>query len=178
MMYFAYGANLNQAAMRHRCPAAVALRPFYLQDYRLTFSGVATIQPALGQQVPGALWNITDACEQALDQFEGYPSLYRKQYITVDHMTIMFYRMNSEEPWEPSQGYLDTIAQGYRDFGLDLADLDMAVRETQREAYEHDLQSLQYPTHHDHGEHDPAMAVDVYHESGHDLRWLRHGWRS
>jgi gamma-glutamylcyclotransferase len=126
-LYFAYGANLNHAGMSWRCPQAVAIEPFYLMDYRLAFSGVATIQPAPGQRVPGALWAITEECEKALDQFEGYPTMYRKEIITVDGMEIMFYRMNSEEPWEPADSYLAIIAEGYCDFGLPLEDLERAV---------------------------------------------------
>ena len=80
-LYFAYGANLNIENMAQRCPSAVAIEPFYLHDYRLMFSGVATIEPALNARVPGALWAITEACEKSLDVFEGYPWLYRKQDI-------------------------------------------------------------------------------------------------
>ena len=138
-LYFAYGANLNQQGMRWRCPDAVAVMPFYLKDYRLAFSGVATIQPAPGQQVAGALWAITEECEQALDVFEGYPTMYRKETIRVDGMDIMFYRMNSEEPWEPSDSYLAIIAEGYGDFGLPLEDLEQAVLVNQLESDEHYL---------------------------------------
>jgi len=129
-LYFAYGANLNHEGMRLRCPQAQPIRPLYLRNYRLAFSGVATIQPSLGDQVAGALWAITDECEQSLDIFEGYPTMYRKEIIEVDGQPVMFYRMNSEEPWPPSTGYLEIIAQGYRDFGLPLADLEQAVAAT------------------------------------------------
>jgi gamma-glutamylcyclotransferase (GGCT)/AIG2-like uncharacterized protein YtfP len=135
-LYFAYGANLSHQGMRWRCPAAVAVMPFYLKDYRLAFSGVATIQPALGQQVAGALWAITEECERALDVFEGFPTMYRKETIRVDGMEVMFYRMNSEDPWEPSDSYLAIITEGYRDFGLPLEDLEQAVLVNQLESGE------------------------------------------
>jgi gamma-glutamylcyclotransferase len=132
-LYFAYGANLNQQSMKHRCPDATALKSFYLPNYRLIFSGVASIQPSPGDRVPGALWAITEKCERSLDCFEGYPNLYRKEFANINDMHMMFYRMNSEEPWPPSQGYLNTIAQGYRDFELPLGDLDLAVSGIQKE---------------------------------------------
>jgi len=129
-LYFAYGANLNQANMAWRCADAVAVQPFYLQDWRLAFSGVATVQPSRGDRVPGALWAISDLDEAALDCFEGWPSLYRKQTMRQDNLEFMLYVMNSDSPQEPSVGYAISIAQGYQDWGLNLADLDCAVQRT------------------------------------------------
>ena len=134
-LYFAYGANLNQDNMAWRCPDAVTVQPFYLLDWRLAFSSVATIQPCQGDRVPGALWAISDQDEQALDVFEGWPSLYRKETIQQDDLAFMVYVMNSDQPAEPSGGYVATIAQGYQDWGLDLADLDHAVQTTITEQF-------------------------------------------
>lgn len=129
-LYFAYGANLNRDNMAWRCPDAVTVQPFYLLDWRLAFSGVATIQPRPGDRVPGALWAISDADEQALDIFEGWPSLYRKETVRQDSIDFMVYVMNSDPPAEPSGGYVATIAQGYQDWGLDLGCLDRAIQTT------------------------------------------------
>lgn len=136
-LYFAYGANLNTRGMQYRCPDAVKVKPFYLKGWRLSFSGVATIQPSHGDHVPGALWELTQKCEKSLDIFEGWPTLYRKEIIKLDGMEFMVYIMNHDTPYEPSPGYLMTIANGYQDWGLDLADLTEAVLTTQEEA--HDL---------------------------------------
>ena len=141
-LYFAYGANLNIANMAQRCPSAVAIEPFYLHDYRLMFSGVATIEPAEGARVPGALWAITEACDV----------------------------MNSAAPDEPGASYLETIAQGYEDFGLGLDDLWAAVQHTK------EMQDdMQWSTHTGSPLRDCAtdLADHVYLEPGHDLRWLR-----
>jgi hypothetical protein len=135
-LYFAYGANLNRDNMAWRCPDAVAVQPFYLMDWRLAFSSVATIQPSVGERAPGALWAISDRDEQALDVFEGWPSLYRKERIGQDGLEFMVYIMNSDRPSEPSGGYVATIAQGYQDWGLDLSDLDHAVQCTIQEQYQ------------------------------------------
>lgn len=132
-LYLAYGANLNQANMAWRCADAVAVQPFYLLDWRLAFSGVATVQPSKGDRVPGALWAISDQDEAALDRFEAWPSLYRKQTLRQDNLEFMLYVMNSDSPQEPSAGYVLTIAQGYQDWGLDLADLHCAVQRTIQE---------------------------------------------
>lgn len=168
-LYFAYGANLNKSNMSLRCPDAVQVQPWYLQDYRLSFSGVATIQPRLHSRVPGALWAISEQDEAALDVFEGYPTLYRKEIIGQDGLEFMVYVMNSDEPWEPSVSYLSTIAEGYGDWSLPLEDLWASVRQTTLET-NYDMQWS--PTH---GTGlDPSDEELVSLESGHDLRWIRH----
>ena len=35
-------------------------------------------------QVAMGLWEISDACEKALDIYEGFPHLYRKLYFDID----------------------------------------------------------------------------------------------
>lgn len=167
-LYFAYGANLNIENMRVRCPDAVAIQPLHLQGYRLAFSGVATILPEEHSQVPGALWAISHTDEQALDQFEGWPYLYRKETIQQDGIEFMVYVMNSTLAGEPTHGYVETIAEGYHDWGLCQEDLDTALVRTLWEI-EYDMHSstahgLGMGTH---------MEQLVGGQSGHDLRWLR-----
>lgn len=132
-LYFAYGANLNLDGMAYRCPKAQPVRSFYLRGWELGFSGVATVRPKKGSQVPGALWKITKECEASLDMFEGWPNLYSKKTIKIGKDEIMFYVMNHDAPAEPQVGYLMTIAEGYEDWNLDLRDLWESVRNTQHE---------------------------------------------
>ena len=82
-LYFAYGANLNVEHMEYRCPKAKPICTMNLPEWRLVFRNVADIEPAKGQSVSGLLWTITDDCEKALDIFEGYPHLYRKEYFMI-----------------------------------------------------------------------------------------------
>ena len=168
-LYFAYGANLNIANMAQRCPGAVAIQPWHLDDYRLMFSGVATIKPELNARVPGALWAITEACEKSLDVFEGHPWLYRKQEIIIDGMPIMFYVMNTVIPEEPGMSYLETIAQGYEDFGLDLDDLWAAVQHTKeiQDDMHGSTRTGSAP-----GDCATDLEDHVYLEPGHDVRWF------
>ena len=165
MIYFAYGANLNLQGMQYRCPRATRLMPYTLRDWRLSFSGVATIQPSPGDSVDGALWEITPECEKSLDLFEGYPTLYRKQIIKTDEGEIMFYVMNHDYPSEPSVGYLMTIAEGYQDWGLPLENLFNAVKTTQEEQYD-----LQWSTRSQRGKNDRDHEDLVRMEPGHGLR--------
>lgn len=170
-LYFAYGANLNIKNMAHRCPDAVALQPLYLEGYRLAFSGVATILPDADHKVPGALWAISDQDEEALDHFEGFPTLYRKETIEQDGLQFMVYVMNASQPWEPSQSYVDTITEGYGDWGLSVEDLDLAVQRTLWEIdYDMQRSASTWPRLGD------LLEERVRIPAGHDLRRVRHEW--
>lgn len=125
-LYFAYGANLNRDSMSRRCPAAVPVSRFHLHSHRLVFSGVATILPDENSRVPGALWLLTPACEQSLDQFEGWPYLYRKEVMHQEGREFMVYVMNHAVVSPPSVSYFDTIQQGYGDWQLDTGELEAA----------------------------------------------------
>ncbi len=139
--YLAYGSNLNVRQMAMRCPMAKPVGKVVLEGYELLFRGgygsaVATIEPRAESRVQGALWLITAQDEVALDCYEGFPSLYRKEMVTVrlgrQRMMVMAYVMNDGYPIAlPGGGYLHTIRDGYRDFGLDAAVLDVAVKEAQ-----------------------------------------------
>ena len=111
-LYFAYGANLNLEGMRFRCPEARPIGTLMLDGWRLAFSGVATIRPEPGAQVPGALWSLTQECEDNLDVFEGFPYLYTKIHLTQGDQNFMVYVMNDDPPAPPSRSYFETIAQG------------------------------------------------------------------
>lgn len=140
MLYFAYGSNLNVERMKGRCPRAIPLGNFYLRDARLVFRGVADCIYLPGAVCPGGLWSITEECEEALDRYEGFkkssPSsgLYYKEIVEICNADgevsaeLMIYRMNSSGIFPPSQLYLDTIAQGYRDFRLPIKRLKTAVK--------------------------------------------------
>ena len=133
-LYSAYGANLNLAEMKFRCPDARPVKRLILQNWELGFSGVATIRPRPGSHVHGALWQLTKACEDSLDVFEGNPSLYRKIWLEQGGIEFMAYVMNRTDPRRPSQGYLDTITEGYRDWRLPVANL-LATAHATKDTY-------------------------------------------
>jgi gamma-glutamylcyclotransferase (GGCT)/AIG2-like uncharacterized protein YtfP len=132
-LYFAYGANLNLEGMRFRCPGARPVSTFLLHDWQLAFSGVATIQPRPGAQVPGALWEITQECEDNLDVFEGFPYLYSKIHLSQSNREFMAYVMNDDPPAPPSRSYFNTILEGYRDWDLPASELHRARESTRLE---------------------------------------------
>ena len=138
-IYLAYGSNTNLSQMGHRCPDAAVIGSAVLRDHRLTFrgkhgSGVATIEKKGGSDIPALLWEITDRCERALDRYEGFPYLYRKETLTVEldgqEVEAMAYIMNEgPAPSLPGAYYYHTILDGYLDCGFDEDVLNKAVKE-------------------------------------------------
>jgi gamma-glutamylcyclotransferase (GGCT)/AIG2-like uncharacterized protein YtfP len=112
-LYFAYGANMHPGQMAWRCPDALAHRAFILKDWELKFYNHATIEPKKGAEVAGVLWTITDACEQSLDAFEGFPSYYTKRTWIQDGVQFFFYEMTNPKSGRPSPGYVQDIRDSY-----------------------------------------------------------------
>jgi len=134
--YFAYGSNMNHAHMKIRCPQAKYVGTYTLPGYELVFRGVADVQQSEDSSVTGALFEITEDCERALDVYEGYPNLYTKKYVNKWHddmnkflpQKIMFYSMVDKQlVYPPSEGYLSTIVGGYQDCEISTDPLQKAV---------------------------------------------------
>ena len=128
MIYLAYGSNLNKTQMSMRCPDAKPDGYILLPDYRLVFKGVADMIPAEGFVCPVGVWSITDKCEKALDRYEGFPRLYRKEYfVNKEGTELRAYVMTSHGLGLPPTHYYQGILQGYKDFGIDQTYLSDAV---------------------------------------------------
>ncbi len=141
--YLAYGSNLDINQMLHRCPDAIQIGAATVKNYKLLFRGnarrfgVATIEPCKGESVPVGIWAISERDEQALDRYEGWPWLYKKQVFRLKiqgkPIVAMAYIMTpGHKIAPPSAEYLDTIARGYEDFGFDLGPLMLAAEEAER----------------------------------------------
>ena len=102
--YFAYGSNLNFDQMAYRCPEATVVGTAKLDGYELAFRrGYLTILPKEGASVEGLIWSVTDHDESQLDCYEGYPTFYDKETMTVTDADgtpheIMVYTMNAAVP--------------------------------------------------------------------------------
>ena len=135
-IYLAYGSNLNLLQMARRCPTAERLGTTEIQGCDLKFRGkdgyaVATVEPGEGK-VPALLWKITADDERALDRYEDWPRLYRKETMMVEldgeQTEAMVYIMNDGyDLGAPHPLYLSAIKDGYRSAGFDEAVLDAAV---------------------------------------------------
>lgn len=138
-LYIAYGSNLNLEQMAHRCPTAQVVGAATLKNWRLMFYSVATIERHKGGKVPVLVWRIQPGDERALDRYEGWPCLYRKERLRVTvngrRVYAMVYIMNTENRHYcvPGSGYLWTIHQGYLDADFDLKILLKAVEDSDQE---------------------------------------------
>ena len=139
-LYLAYGSNLNLTQMATRCPTARVIGSTVLKDYRLLFRGphagaVATVEPYEGSGVPVLVWELTPADEAALDRYEGWPYLYRKETIKVKlngkTVKAMVYIMNDGRPLgTPSCYYYSVILEGYKSACFDVDILRTAVSDS------------------------------------------------
>ncbi len=126
MLYLAYGMNTNIDQMASRCPNAVSIGRVDIPDHRLVFRGVADIEECLGNVLQTVMWDITSACEDALDMLEGYPTFYTKKYLNVEigrkTYVAMIYQMVGDrlDYSTPSRYYQNMLEEGYQDHGLEL----------------------------------------------------------
>lgn len=143
--YIAYGSNLNLEQMKRRCPTAEVVGTAELTNWRLWFRGgthsaVATIERERGFSVPVLVWKIQPRDELALDRYEGWPFLYRKETLRVTvngrRVYAMVYIMNEAgHPYGvPSVDYLNIIREGYESAGFDQQTLDDAVKNSKEAA--------------------------------------------
>ncbi len=131
MFYAGYGSNLNKSQMHQRCPNAKPLEARTLVNWKFCFKGVADIFPCEGSLVNVGVYKITEECEDALDFYEDYPKLYKKEYVALDGYKepILTYVMNADHgTGPPSTLYFNTIKQGYNDWKMEITDLIRAAQ--------------------------------------------------
>jgi hypothetical protein len=131
-IYFAYGSNLNTHDMKLRAPDSYPICAATLPDYRLTFTSVLTVERMPGEHVVGGLFYTSAGDTLLLDRYEGYPTFYEKRFTHVKiqgkREYVYFYAIpeSNVRPSPPWGGYYETCAEGYRDFGLDIKELEAA----------------------------------------------------
>jgi gamma-glutamylcyclotransferase (GGCT)/AIG2-like uncharacterized protein YtfP len=147
-LYFAYGSNLSKASMRERAPTSRPLVAARLPEHRLTFecneppgtpqAFFANVQLFAGAVVHGALYSVDPDALAALDRYEDLSrGVYERVQLAVvrpDATTVVAYayRMNldgkSARYGRPAESQLRQIREGYTDWGLDLRELEAAMR--------------------------------------------------
>ncbi len=133
MYYFAYGSNLNREQMQERCPDSEPVAKAKLEGYRLCFNRVADIVEDEGSLVWGAIYTVSPRDIKNLDRYEGYPNFYDKLDVDVADDQGKVYRafvyvMTSKGCREPNDSYYRIIVEGYRDWGLEPAPLQQALK--------------------------------------------------
>ena len=124
-VYFAYGANMERAAMAARCPSASAIGSASLSGWRFVIScgGYASIAPAAGQAVHGVLWRLHARDLAALNIFESLDSgLYRRIHLPVvverRRVRSLIYVGRSDGKLRPRPGYLERVVAAALDWNL------------------------------------------------------------
>ena len=124
-LYFAYGSNLNRAAMARRCPGARALGPAVLDDHEffVGIDGWGSVKRKPGTRVHGVLWRLTLRDIAALHAYELlHQGLYDVLYLPVRNggkrVRAMIYVLRRRAPGKPKPGYVEMIAAAARGWQL------------------------------------------------------------
>ena len=125
MLHFAYGSNMDRAAMRRRCPTAAAVGAAWLENWRfiVTRDGYASILPARGSVVHGVLWRLTARDLAAVNAYESLDSgLYRRRMLPVSQggrrLKALVYIARDSCEGRPKPGYQSLVIQAARDWNL------------------------------------------------------------
>src|SRR4051794_22635086 len=115
-LYFAYGSNMERAAMAERCPASKPLGLARLPRHRffVARAGFASVARDPRRTVWGVLWDLTLADMPALDRYEFVASrLYVKMHQPVlseaGPKRALIYVARSTAPGVARPGYMETI---------------------------------------------------------------------
>jgi AIG2-like family len=124
-LYFAYGSNMDRAAMRERCPASTPLGLARLPRHRffITREGYASVARDPRRTVWGVLWDLALADMPALDRYELVASrLYVKMHQPVlaesGPKRALIYVARSTAPGLPRPGYMEAITAAAEGAGL------------------------------------------------------------
>jgi len=124
-LYFAYGMNMDLAAMARRCPSARRVAAARLPDHRFALNrrGVSTVLQAPADCVHGILWTLTADCEAALDRIEG---IAQGHYLRAERRVLshdgefgaLVYVATDETAGPPRQPYFDIVRAAARQHGF------------------------------------------------------------
>ncbi|MGO4573684.1 gamma-glutamylcyclotransferase family protein [Microvirga sp. 2TAF3] len=124
-LYFAYGSNMDRAAMAQRCPATKPIGVGRLMRHRFFISsdGYASVMRDPRGMVWGLLWDLALADVPALDRYESLSTgLYTKviQPILTDKgpRRAMVYIGRSTKPGLPKPGYMEGVLEAASGIGL------------------------------------------------------------
>jgi len=124
-LYFAYGANMDVAAMATRCPGSKPLGLARLPRHRfiVTTDGYASVIRDPRETVHGVLWDCALSDVRALDKFEDIASgLYVKinQPVIVEGgaKRALVYVGRSADIGKARPGYLEAVIASAKDWAL------------------------------------------------------------
>jgi hypothetical protein len=124
-LYFAYGSNMDQAAMLQRCPASKPVGIARLMRHRFMIfdEGYATVVRDPQRAVWGIVWDLALADVPALDRYESLSSgLYTKVVQPVvtgqgPRRAVVYIGRNAR-PGTPRPGYMEDVIEAAAHAGL------------------------------------------------------------
>jgi cation transport regulator ChaC len=124
-LYFAYGSNMDRAAMQQRCPGARAVGPAALEGYKffVGLEGWGSVRPGPGDTVHGVLWRLTPRDIAALHAYELlHKGLYDVRVLPVRQgarrVPALIYLLRRRIAGRPRPGYVELIASSARAWNL------------------------------------------------------------
>jgi len=124
-LYFAYGSNMDQAAMRQRCPGSKPVGIARLMRHRFMIfdEGYATVVRDPQRVVWGMVWNLALADVPALDRYESLSTgLYTKvvQPVVTEQgpRRAVVYIGRSVRPGTARPGYMEGVIEAATHAGL------------------------------------------------------------
>lgn len=124
-LYFAYGSNMDRAAMAARCPASKSVGVARLVRHRffVTTDGYASVTRDPRRAVWGLLWDLALGDVPALDRWESLPSgLYAKTVQPVltpqGPRRALLYIARATRPGQPEPGYMEGVVAAAEAAGL------------------------------------------------------------
>ena len=120
-LYFAYGSNMDKAAMRMRCPNARAIGAARLDNYQfyIGVDGWGSVRPRAGGHVLGVLWKVTPRDLAALNAYEWLDKgVYKLRTLPVRigarRAAAMIYILRRRGVGRPKPGYAELCAAAAR----------------------------------------------------------------
>jgi hypothetical protein len=124
-LYFAYGSNMDEAAMLARCPHSRPVGPARLMRHRflVTEDGYASVMRDPSRLVWGVAWDLALADVPALDRYESLSTgLYTKAVqpvlTTPGPRRAIIYLGRSAKPGLPKAGYMESVVDAAERAGL------------------------------------------------------------
>ena len=133
MKFFLYGDHLNPTQLKRRAPEHQFLMLATLPEHTIKFCrwssqwrcGLASVTPSPGEQVWGAVFEVTDEDLKLMDLFEEDvpPSAFRQVQVTVlteagEKIPVTTYAASPIGKFKPKAHYLDWVMKGLKHWKL------------------------------------------------------------
>ncbi|MCP8939019.1 gamma-glutamylcyclotransferase [Alsobacter sp. SYSU M60028] len=124
-LYFAYGSNMDRAAMATRCPSARPLGVARLPRHRflVTVDGYASVARDPRREVHGVVWDLALSDVPPLDRYESvqtglYTKISQPVVMNGGAKRALIYVGRTDRPGKPKPGYLEAVLAAARSWEL------------------------------------------------------------